>query len=141
MLQAQTVLEQGPQSIPGLPRKRHLLVVDDNEAMQKLLSSALSFMGYDVTLAGNGLEASTIFVSGSYDLVMTDFQMPLMNGCELSRIVKEQSPKTPVVVVTGCCDDTQWEKLNRNGVDAIIQKPFKLKEIENTLHKLLICEA
>jgi CheY-like chemotaxis protein len=140
MLGSEIVMEKGPQSIPGSPKKRQLLVVDDNEAIQKLLSKTLSFMGYDVTLAGNGLEASTLFVTGSYDLVMTDFQMPLMNGWELSRIVKEQSPHTPVIVVTGCCDDTQWEKLKANSVDAIIPKPFKLEEIQNTVQRLLNSE-
>ncbi len=137
MLEPEIIMEKGQENIPGSPEKRQLLVVDDSEAIQKLLLAILSFMGYDVTLAGNGLEASTLFLTGSYDLVVTDFQMPLMNGFELSRIIKEQSPKTPVIVVTGCCDDTQREKLNTNGVDAIIPKPFKLKEIETTVQRLL----
>ena len=125
------------QDIPALKKKRQLLVVDDSEAMQKLLSQALSLMGYDVTLSGNGIEASTLFVNGSYDLVMTDLHMPLMNGWELSRIVKEQSPNTPVVVITGSCDDMLWEKLNMNLVDAIIPKPFKLEEIKKAVQRLL----
>jgi len=129
------------QDIPALKKKRQLLVVDDSEAMQKLLSQALSLMGYDVTLSGNGIEASTLFVNGSYDLVMTDLHMPLMNGWELSRIVKEQSPNTPVVVITGSCDDMLWEKLNMNLVDAIIPKPFKLEEIKKAVQRLLNCVA
>ena len=129
------------QDIPALKKKRQLLVVDDSEAMQKLLSQALSLMGYDVTLSGNGIEASTLFVNGSYDLVMTDLHMPLMNGWELSRIVKEQSPNTPVVVITGSRDDMLWEKLNMNLVDAIIPKPFKLEEIKKAVQRLLNCVA
>ena len=129
------------QDIPALKKKRQLLVVDDSEAMQKLLSQALSLMGYDVTLSDNGIEASTLFVNGSYDLVMTDLHMPLMNGWELSRIVKEQSPNTPVVVITGSCDDMLWEKLNMNLVDAIIPKPFKLEEIKKAVQRLLNCVA
>jgi CheY-like chemotaxis protein len=97
----------------------------------------LSLMGYDVTLADNGLEAMALFVTGAYDLVISDFQMPLMNGWELSRLVKDQSPGTPVIVVTGLCDDKDWEKLKVNGVDAIILKPFKLKEIDQTVKRLL----
>jgi CheY-like chemotaxis protein len=137
MLEPGTVMEQGQRSIPGLPEKRRLLVVDDSEAIQKVLSAVLSFMGHDVTLAANGLEASTLFLTGLYDLVVTDFEMPLMNGWEFSRLVKKQSPNTPVIVVTGCSDDRQWEKLKENRVDAIIPKPFKLKEIEETVQKLL----
>jgi CheY-like chemotaxis protein len=137
MLEAEIMMEKGPQNIPGLPKKRQLLVVDDDKAIQKVLSTVLSFMGYDVTLAGNGLEATTFFPTASYDLVMTDFQMPLMNGLELSQLVKEQSPHTPVIVITGTCDDRHWEKLNTSCVDAIIPKPFRLEEIEKTVQMLL----
>jgi CheY-like chemotaxis protein len=137
MLEPEIVMEQGLASIPGLPKRSQLLVVDDNEVFREALSRALSLMGYDVTLAGNGLEASTLFLSGAYDLVVTDLQMPIMNGSELSRLVKEKSPDTPVIVVTGCCDETLWEKLNSNSVDAIIPKPFEFEEIETTVQKLL----
>jgi DNA-binding NtrC family response regulator len=137
MLESEVITEKAPHPILALTRKRQLLVVDDDPAIQKILSRKLSLMGYDVTLAGNGLEASALFHTGSYDLVMTDFDMPLMDGSTLSRIVKEQSPNTPVVVVTGCCDETFWEKLNMSYVDSIIPKPFKLKEIEKTVQRLL----
>ncbi len=139
MLEPEIMMEQGPQCIPGLREKRQLLVVDDNEAIQKLLSKALSFMGYDVTLAGNGLEACTLFLTGSYDLVMTDIQMPLMNGWELSRFIKERSSNTPVIVMTGFYDGEQCEKLSMNCVDAIILKSFKLEEIEKAIQRLLNC--
>lgn len=120
-----------------LEEKRKLLVVDDDNEIQKILSRKLALMGYDVTLAGNGLEASTLFVTGSYDLVVTDFEMPLMNGSELSRIVKKKSPNTPVIVITGCCDNVMWEQMDKSCLDAIILKPFRLKEIEGTVRRLL----
>ena len=137
MLEPEIVMEKAPHTIPALGRKRQVLVVDDNEAVQEILSKLLSFLGYDVTLAGNSLEAGTLFLTGSYDLVITDLQMPLMNGWELSRLVKERSPNTPVIVITGFCDDKRWKKMNTNCVDAIIPKPFKLKEIDKTVQRLL----
>lgn len=137
MLQNEIVVEKAPHAIPPLGRKRQVLVVDDNEAVREILSRTLSFLGYDVTSAGNGLEAGTLFFTGSYDLVITDLQMPLMNGWELSRLIKERSPKTPVMVISGACDGKHWEKTNMRCVDAIILKPFKLKEIEGTVQRLL----
>jgi DNA-binding NtrC family response regulator len=134
---AEIVMEKDSQTIPELRKKRQLLIADDDKDIRKLLSKALSFMGYDVTLAGNGLEASTLFFTGSYDLVMTDFQMPLMNGWQLSRLVKEQSPKTPVIVITGFSDAKHSEDQTTNCVDAIILKPFKLKEIQEIVRRLL----
>jgi CheY-like chemotaxis protein len=68
---------------------------------------------------------------------MTDFQMPLINGWELSRLGKEKSPSTPVIVVTGSSDDKVLEKLKTNRVDSIIAKPFKLEEIGRTVQELL----
>jgi CheY-like chemotaxis protein len=137
MLETDLLSVKGPRPIPASGKKRQLLVVDDDKEIQNLLSRVLSLMGYDVTLASNGLEAVSLLVTDSYDLVITDFQMPLMNGWEVSRHVKEQSPKTPVIVITGFCDDTLWEKLSMNYLDAIILKPFKLKEIEITVQRLL----
>ena len=137
MLQNEIVIEKAPHTIPALGRKRQVLVVDDDEALRDILSRMLSFWGYDVTLAGNGLEAETLFFTGSYDLVITDLQMPLMNGWELSRLVKERSPNTPVMVVSGACDKMHWEKTNMTCVDAVIPKPFKVKEVEGTVRRLL----
>ena len=137
MLQNEIVMEKAPHTIPPLGRKRQVLVVDDNKAVREVLSKTLSFLGYDVTLAGNGLEGGTRFLTGSYDLVVTDIQMPLMNGWELSRLIKERSPRTPVIVVSGFCEDKHPDQVDKSCVDAIIPKPFKLKEIEGTLQRLL----
>ena len=131
------VVEKGPEPIPALGNKPRRLVVDDAKDVLWLLSRALSFMGFDVGVAGNGLEAMTLFLTSSYDLLITDLQMPLMNGLELSRLVKEQYPKTPVILVTGFCDDKLFEKANMNCFDAVIPKPFNLDEIEKTVQKLL----
>lgn len=137
MLQSEVMMEKRTNALPALRRKRQVLVVDDNKAVQDVLSRMLSFLGYDVTLAGNGLEAGTLFLTGSYDLVITDLQMPLMDGWELSRLIKERSPNTPVMVVSGACDETNGDKTNLSCVDAVILKPFKLKEIEGAVRRLL----
>ena len=100
MLEPEIVTEEGAHPFPALAKKGQLLVVDDDRDIQTLLSRTLSFMGYAVTLAGNGFEAMSLLLTGSYDWVITG-GMPLMNGWELARIVKEQCPKTRVVVVRG----------------------------------------
>jgi CheY-like chemotaxis protein len=137
MTEPEFVMGKRNHTIPASLKKAQLLVVDDDKAMREVLSRTLSYMGYDVTLAGYGLEAATFFFTGAYDLVMTDFRMPLMNGLELSRLVKEQSPTTPVIVITGLSEDGHLEMLHTKHVDAIIPKPFKLEEIEKTVQRLL----
>jgi DNA-binding response OmpR family regulator len=113
------------------------LLADDDPSVQEVLSRILSFLGYEVSVASNGLEAGTLFLTGSYDLVITDLQMPLVNGWQLSRLIKERSPSTPVIVITGFRDDRHWEEINMNWVDAIVMKPFKAKEISRTIQSLL----
>ena len=137
MLEQEIATDKGPHPIPSLGKKREVLIVDDNKAVQDVLSRMISFLGYHVTLAGNGLEGGTLFLTNPYDLVITDLQMPLMNGWELSRLVKERSPKTPVILVTGSYDEKHSEKIGMKCVDAIIPKPFRVQEIEKTIQRLL----
>ena len=137
MVDHETVTEEGGRPLPALQRRREVLVVDDDVTVRDALSRLLSCRGCDVTLAGNGLEAGALLARGSYDLVITDLEMPLMNGWELSRLVKERSPKTPVIVVTGLNDHGHWEKMNMRYVDAIVMKPFRPEEIHGTVQRLL----
>jgi len=137
MLQNEIVMEKAPHTISPLGRKRQVLVIDDNKIVRDVLSKMLSSLGYDVVLAGNGFDGGTLFLTSPYDLVIIDLQMPQMNVWELSRIFKERSPKIPVIVVTGFSEDKHWEKVGKSCVDAIIPKPFKQKEIEGTVRRLL----
>jgi len=137
VVEHETVTEKGRRTLPAPGKRREVLVVGDNVTVRDALSRLLSSSGCDVALAVNGLEAGALFVTGAYDLVMTDLEMPLMNGWELSRLVKERSPKTPVIIVTGLNDNGHWEKINMRYVDAIIMKPFKLKDVDSTIQRLL----
>lgn len=138
MLDRQTVVEKSPQTIPALHQSRRILAVDDERAIQLLLSQALSLTGYDVTLAGNGLEALTHFWGSSFDRVPTDWHRPLMDGGRLPRFAKEQSPSAPVIIMTGGGGRSQdWEELNTNFIDSILLKPFRLEELEDTVRKML----
>lgn len=58
-------------------------------------------MGFEVALACNGLEALSLFIERRFDLVLTDLEMPIMGGWGLTRHIKERSPSTPVVLMTG----------------------------------------
>jgi CheY-like chemotaxis protein len=137
MVGPEILMEKSRHTVPASTAKRQFLVIDDDTDIQKLLSRTLGLMGYDVNLAGNGREAMNLFVTKPYDLVITDFQMPLMDGWQLSHLVKERSPNTPVVMITGDCNDARLEKLKGSDVDAILLKPFRLKEIQETVLKLL----
>jgi len=121
----------------GQGRSRRILVVDDDGDIRKVISNLLRFMGFDVALAGNGIEALAVFVENSFDLVVTDLQMPAMDGSQLAQLVKERSPNTPVIMLTGSDRETVWKKVKTGSVDSVIFKPFKLKDFQRTVQGTL----
>jgi CheY-like chemotaxis protein len=78
-----------------------ILVAEDNKAIKDMVSRFLESIGFEVALAGNGLEALSLFFNASFDLVLTDLDMPDMDGWGLTSCIKERSPDTPVVLMTG----------------------------------------
>jgi CheY-like chemotaxis protein len=121
----------------GQGRSRRVLVVDDNRDIRNVLSHMLRFMGFDVALAGNGIEALAVFHESSFDLVVTDLQMPTMDGSKLAQLVKERSPKTPVILLTGTDRETVSKKVMKGSIDSVLFKPFKLNDFQSTVQGAL----
>ena len=118
-------------------RGRRVLVAEDNKNVQAVLSAALSSMGFEVSLAGDGIEALTYFLESSFDLVLTDLQMPLMDGSTVASFIKERSPNTPVILLTGADRETLWNKVRSGCIDSIISKPFKLDDFKKAIQGAL----
>jgi CheY-like chemotaxis protein len=127
-----SVSSNAGQTIP-----RRILVADDNKTIQDVVSKILDFMGFEVALAGNGVEALALFIENSFDLVLTDLEMPIMDGWSLTHCIKERSPNTPVVLMTGADRETVWKKAERGPVDSVIFKPFRLEDLQRTVQGAL----
>ena len=121
----------------GQAISRRILVVDDNRSVREIVSGFLEFIGYEVALAGDGIEALAVFLKSSFDLVLTDLQMPAMDGLNLAGHIKERSPGTPVILLTGCDRETVGKKVKRGPVDSVIFKPFTLEDLQSTVHGAL----
>src|SRR6059036_658432 len=80
--------------------KKTILVADDEVSMRELLSMLLETEGYAVLVASNGREAMEIFSQEKVNLVIQDLKMPGMEGTELLRWLKSDSPDVPVIVIT-----------------------------------------
>jgi CheY-like chemotaxis protein len=116
---------------------KRILVADDDKVIRDAVTWFLEFMGFEVALAGNGIEALAVFLESSFDLVLTDLQMPAMDGLSLASHIKERSPSTPVILLTGCDRETVWKKVERAPVDSVIFKPFRLKDLQRTVQGAL----
>jgi CheY-like chemotaxis protein len=118
-------------------RSRRVLVAEDNKNVQAVLAATLSSMGFDVSLAGDGIEALTFFLESSFDLVLTDLQMPLMDGSIVAHYIKERSPNTPVILLTGADRETVRTNVENGSIDSIIFKPFKLDDFKKAIQGAL----
>jgi len=114
-----------------------ILVADDDETIRDYISKFLKYIGFEVALAANGLEALAVFIDRAFDLVLTDFQMPVMDGLRLAGQIKERSPSTPVILLTGSDSETVQKKMKRGVVDSVIFKPFKLEDLQSTVQGAL----
>ncbi len=116
---------------------KRILVVDDDRAIRDILSDALSFMGFSVVVARSGNEGFDLFLKDRFDLVLTDLRMPGMDGWELAFHVKSRAPNTPVVLITGQQKEEVMESDKGDRVDFVMFKPFELKEMQKTVHRML----
>jgi len=81
-------VEESVSSNAGQAILKCILVADDNKAVQDLVSEFLEFLGYEMALAINGIEALAVFLKNSFDLDLTDLEMPAMDGLSLAGHIK-----------------------------------------------------
>jgi DNA-binding NtrC family response regulator len=113
--------------------RRRILVVDDQESMRSLLKDMLEVIGYDVMLAEGGEEALHLMEANQFDLVLTDLNMPGMDGTALLKAIKTTRAELPVVIITGYGTFHTEKRVMREGANGYISKPCTLSKIESTL--------
>jgi CheY-like chemotaxis protein len=118
MLTAEVCLEVSPR----------VLAVEDDEDLRKILCEHLSAAGYIVKGAGDGIEAVKELEETQWHVVLTDCEMPRMDGLELLRIVKARWPHIPVVMISGEPSGTEKRALQQ-GVFGWIHKPFDMASL------------
>ena len=115
--------------------KLRILVLDDEAIVLKRLGPALEKAGYSVEVFSRSSEASRRIMEQNFDIVITDLKMEGLDGMQFLTQVKELSPKTEVIVITGFATmDTAKESFQK-GVFDFLAKPFKLGEILETVKK------
>lgn len=105
---------------------RRVLAVDDSLTMRELLRQALAASGFDVTTASDGVEALELLADTEPDLIVTDLNMPRMDGFELVAAVRcgSISPRVPILIVTTETGQTLREKARTLGATGWVSKPF-----------------
>jgi PAS domain S-box-containing protein len=120
-------------------RGQHILYLDDDESQVFLIKRMLERWGYRVSAYLAQREALDALVSGrlSFDLVVTDFNMPGMSGLDVARVILHARPEMPVVVVSGYITDVLREQAGSAGVRELISKAHEVDELRDVLQRLL----
>jgi two-component system cell cycle sensor histidine kinase/response regulator CckA len=113
-----------------------ILVVDDNNFLRSVVSKMLSLLGYEVLSADSGENGLSLFLKNKFDIVLSDYEMPGMDGVAFACSVKKRSPRTPIVIMTGAGKETVLARKS-TAVDEVISKPFTLAGIDETIQNLL----
>jgi signal transduction histidine kinase/CheY-like chemotaxis protein len=142
--QQDDVIMPESESAPSLPRFEgfKVLLVEDNAINQEVGQSILHLMGLSVDIAENGQEALGLIQGDHYDLVLMDCQMPVMDGFEATRRVRERermdgNPGVIIIAMTGNAMEGDRESCIRAGMDDYLAKPFTLNEIGQLLSRWL----
>ncbi len=114
-----------------------ILVVDDEEAIRNGLAEVLREEGYEVEVAGEAQTALAKLRDELVDLICTDVRMPGMDGLELVDRVKQESPETEVIVITGFASLQSAVDAVKRGAEDYLSKPFDLDEVRLTVKRAL----
>lgn len=112
-----------------------ILVVDDEPLMRDFIAETLQRKGLEVFIANNGIKALEMLKSHSFDMIITDMRMKEVTGIDLLKKVKEQSPATIVVVITGFGSIENAVEAMRLGAFTYLIKPFAPETIETLVDK------
>jgi two-component system chemotaxis response regulator CheY len=119
-----------------------ILIVDDSSVMRKIVERALRQAGLDPMIvheAGNGIEGLEALKAGKMDMILSDINMPSMDGLEFVRQIKEQNlaPGVPIVMITTESSEQHVKQAILSGARGYIRKPFTAEQVKERVLPLL----
>ena len=115
----------------------NILVVDDEADFREIFSEIIRKMGYQAWIAQNGIEALEVTQQIKVDIALVDFQMPGMDGIELLRRMKKESPSTEVILITGHESVNFVSEAVKQGAYDYIIKPANLEKLEALIRSIV----
>lgn len=112
------------------------MVVDDEPLVCDSIRRMLAIDGHQVEMATSGEAALALFGKNKFALILTDYELPLMNGDKLAVAIKALDPNQPIALITAYAESLQSAGALLAGVDLVIGKPFDLQELRQAVTKL-----
>jgi DNA-binding response OmpR family regulator len=114
--------------------KKRILIVDDEKAIRATIAMALESVKYEIDVAENGIQAIELLNKTSYDLIITDYSMPEMDGLEMMGIIESEYPNLPVLMITA--QESASDLLEGKNA-TFFPKPFKVTELQKRVKGIL----
>ena len=130
-------LEKSKDALPVIRKKYRILLADDDMSNIALLSKSLSRQGHDVVIVENGQEAVEKASSESFDIILMDSQMPIMDGVEATRAIRGFNQRTPIIAVTASALKSDYEMCISAGMNGYITKPINVNNVYEILEKFI----
>ena len=113
--------------------EKKLLVVDDDKSYLNALKKILTKMGYPAEVAAGSEEALKILEKEKFPLIITDLDMPGLDGVELCKQIKEIDSKSIVYALSGYITEYDTENLEKSGFDGYLSKPAKIEVLKQAI--------
>ena len=143
--QPERAVQSPAQPSQVIDKPRRILLAEDNPINQIVASELLTRAGYHVSTVADGHAAVQAFCEGAYDLVLMDCQMPVMDGLEATRAIRQAEAaqggnserRVPIVALTANASNVDRERCIGAGMDGYFQKPFKPRDLLETVERHL----
>jgi signal transduction histidine kinase/ActR/RegA family two-component response regulator len=140
--------ETAPPDVPGTtaqavttrkmpPLAGRVLLAEDNENLRDLAELYLGELGLACSLVGNGLDAVETALAGTFDLLLMDLEMPVMDGFEAIRVLRERGYRGPIIALTAHRDSQSAERAMREGCNGVLRKPITVDNLRDAMAPLL----
>ncbi|MFD1361622.1 response regulator [Lentibacillus salinarum] len=116
---------------------KKILVADDQPGIRMLLKEVFIDEGYDVTTVETGKEALDRIYAGSFDLLVLDYKLPVVDGVDVLKQLENDRVVIPAIVMSGLADDMKSALKQSRIVDEIFAKPFNIQEVSRSVNHLL----
>lgn len=118
-----------------VPPKR-ILVIEDEVVAALSIRTVLAADGHSIEIAEDAEKGLEMFQAGAFDLVITDFKLTGMDGLELAEAIKQQSPATPIILITAYAEKIGGTLGKVSNIELVVSKPFSVSELQQALHKI-----
>eukprot|EP00026_Physarum_polycephalum_P006601 Phypoly_transcript_06650.p1 GENE.Phypoly_transcript_06650~~Phypoly_transcript_06650.p1 ORF type:complete len:554 (+),score=78.16 Phypoly_transcript_06650:185-1663(+) len=137
LLAKPVLLPCSPKAAPQPIYPLNILVVEDNEINQKVVRRVFQHLGYPISMANNGMEALKSIENGMPDMILMDVQMPILDGVQTTKIIREKYPNTWVYIVSMTANAFPEDRQNclDAGMDDFLTKPLRVEQLQAALHK------